>query len=723
MVRACSLLLPLVFCAVAQSYPGGGWLVAEHRPIVGSIDLMLDGCVLDDGLTGFIGGDDVVFMTWDGGRHWHSSVVPGISNDQDILGFYFVSPDSGWAACDYGYVYRTVDGGRSWDIQRPTNTNMFEVFFVDRLRGWIAGDAQSGRNHLMSTIDGGETWQDAAFGSNATVITAIFFIDHETGWVGGKRGDNLPCIYRTDDGGVTWSPQTLPGLPYDTSIESVEFFDEMHGWAATNNRASPGYLLETTDGGLTWTIRMRLPEQYTRLDPLDPDRLTAISYGWSGPGWLSTSVDGGSTWSTSSTPLTGFVPALARMDGAIAVGGGSIIVTRDEGSTWSGIWGTETEYSSLAWAGGSPAFAVDPDGCCDVSPDGSEWHFLPSAPGGSQVRFADGLHGWMLCGDPDEQGVIVWRTVDGGTTWSPADPGAEQDVLGMAFADAWTGWLHGAGGLLMKSTDSGATWTRQPSETDSDILDAFFTDASTGWIAGGSGAGAFISHTTDGTTWTRQVPPPSPLMNPVVSLWFTDPAHGWALSASGLVSRTPDGGQTWDHVAQLPCASGRDILMVDAASGWALSADGSMIYRTDDAGSTWALDWARTSTGLLNELAARDDGTVWACGTEATILRFVTDVSIGEEAAPVAPDFSTSVFPCPATSGSAVLSLCCPRDCTAGIGIYDASGRLVREICGVDLGQGANDVQLWLEGLCSGVYFARVEAGADSAVERLLVLR
>lgn len=70
----------------------------------------------------------------------------------------------------------------------------------------------------------------------------------------------------------------------------------------------------------------------------------------------------------------------------------------------------------------------------------------------------------------------------------------------------------------------------------------------------------------------------------------------WISGHEGTYARTTDGGRTW-HADRVPAADTlqfRDVHAVDASTAWLLAAgpgDMSRIYRTDDAGARWTLQW------------------------------------------------------------------------------------------------------------------------------------
>ena len=54
-----------------------------------------------------------------------------------------------------------------------------DIFMIDQYYGWAAGD-----NLLLSTTDGGNTWQarDAVVGTERE-YNSIYFVDRQTGWL------------------------------------------------------------------------------------------------------------------------------------------------------------------------------------------------------------------------------------------------------------------------------------------------------------------------------------------------------------------------------------------------------------------------------------------------------------------------------------------------------------------------------------------------------------
>jgi photosystem II stability/assembly factor-like uncharacterized protein len=225
----------------------------------------------------------VVVRTSDGGQNWIETIVeqPG-ARITAINSIHFINPNEGWAVAanlaDEGtliesYLLKTTDGGATWAISKlnfkqvPTT-----VFFSDSNKGWMGGatpplgeeEGSGGPSAILGTTDGGNTWQPQI---NVPVsIFDISFIDGVKGWACGTKG----AIYHTADAGRTWNSQRTelePGEgPVNLTSEGlkqfrmlgVQFIDDQNGFAAAaSEEESIGYLITTSNGGATWTRKWK----------------------------------------------------------------------------------------------------------------------------------------------------------------------------------------------------------------------------------------------------------------------------------------------------------------------------------------------------------------------------------------------------------------------------------------------------------------------------------
>jgi photosystem II stability/assembly factor-like uncharacterized protein len=79
--------------------------------------------------------------------------------------------------------------------------------------------------------------------------------------------------------------------------------------------------------------------------------------------------------------------------------------------------------------------------------------------------------------------------------------GVRQNLFATCFATDQEGWMAGELGRIFRTTDGGATWTQQDAHTKRPFLAMSCLDAKTAWVAGKEG---IVYGTKDGgVTWTQ----------------------------------------------------------------------------------------------------------------------------------------------------------------------------------------------------------------------------
>ncbi|HYL13973.1 MAG TPA: YCF48-related protein [Terriglobales bacterium] len=153
-------------------------------------------------------------------------------------------------------------------------------------------------------------------------------------------------------------------------------------------------------------------------------------------------------------------------------------------------------------------------------------------------------------------------------------------------------------------------WEPVNYKEDLRLSDVFFVTPEEGWVSGDS---ATILHTTDGgQTWTVQLggDPQSPERG-INALRFLDQKHGWAVQDAKLLG-TSDG-ENWEPVGTIAPGM-RDYQFISPKEGVALS-DSGHIYRTKDGGRTW-------SDVVTCKLTAEINGLKQTVGCALFRLRF-----------------------------------------------------------------------------------------------------
>jgi photosystem II stability/assembly factor-like uncharacterized protein len=260
------------------------------------------------------------------------------------------------------------------------------------------------------------------------------------------------------------------------------------------------------------------------------------------------------------------------------------------------------------------------------------------------LAFFDAHRGLMVGTDAaDGAGRgIVWRTGDGGRTWTrpvAVAPRPLQSITVVGTSLAWA--LQACPGAepscpsetVWASTDAGRTWRRAASVSAYALS---FADPRQGWaVVGGprvdqDSPGLF--HTVDGgQSWRAASDPCRPSFGWAAAVSFADEEHGWigCLGMSGAgetpkgIVATADGGRTWSlRSATFP---GRpdvgSITISDDLAGLAMRPDGAglawgdrgLTMRTADGGRTWR-------SMPPGEWDVVDAGSGWATSDTAWML-------------------------------------------------------------------------------------------------------
>jgi photosystem II stability/assembly factor-like uncharacterized protein len=215
-------------------------------------------------------------------------------------------------------VFKSIDGGETWThmglrdthhigrvVIHPTNPDIVYVAALGHLWG---PNAERG---LYRTKDGGRTWDnvlrinadtgvvDVAMGADGRTLFAASYQRRRRGWgyVGGGPGGGL---HRSLDGGDTWQ-KLAGGLPEgDIGRIGVDISrsDQNIVYAVVEHKQ--GGIFRSEDGGTTWTRQNSLnqrPSYYSqiRVDPKNPNKL------WKLASPLFVSIDAGKTWRSDTT--------------------------------------------------------------------------------------------------------------------------------------------------------------------------------------------------------------------------------------------------------------------------------------------------------------------------------------------------------------------------------------------------------------------------------------
>jgi photosystem II stability/assembly factor-like uncharacterized protein len=416
-----------------------------------------------------------IYKSVDGGDTWRHMGLP----ESGRIGRIIVDPHDPRtvfaAAMGHGYgpqqergVYRTRDGGMSWDrvlfadentgaadiVMNPNNPNiLFAGMWPLLIRTWGRTSGGPGGGLWMSK-DGGDNWEDLTgrrglpappYGKIGLAMTpadskrVYALIELSSNGLIAPVDPGHGALYRSDDGGASW--QMVSGdhdlmqrpLYYTRLAVAPDDPDEIHTMSTRHRRSYDGgrsFVGDNPAGGDSHDIW---------IDPLLPDRI-AVGH----DGGVSISTTRGSSWARPRMPIAQVYHVFVddkipynvmgnRQDGPSTYGpsnslsGGSIPI-----GAWHSVGGCESGFAipageNIVWSGCY-------DGILDVydlrnghSRNVSPWPDNPEgwAAGELRYRFQWTFPIHVSPHDPNKVFVgsqVVHKTTDNGVTWEVISP-------------------------------------------------------------------------------------------------------------------------------------------------------------------------------------------------------------------------------------------------------------------------------------------------------------
>lgn len=308
----------------------------------------------------------------------------------------------------------------------------------------------------------------------------------------------LGLAFATSTASAQWATQRTPSGLF--ALTDVHFTDTSHGYAS----AAVGGLMKTVDGGQTWTsLRSGVQSSLRDVHFSSPDS----GYVVGNVGVVIRTVDGGLTWqrhdlANNGSSVNGVYSHSSRR--ALVTQGDQIFSTADGGQTWTAIYTyngalpiftfrfLEFVTPSLGYAvGGYSGSSGGTTQVVKTTDGGATWQLLPNITAGgtavggaAAVAFPTAQDGYVA----DVRGRL-FRTADGGQTWTLAGQNNFGSFYGMHFVGASTGYGVGDSGNIRYTSDGGQTWTAQGLNTDDTYANVYFPASTVGYAVG-SDAGA-----------------------------------------------------------------------------------------------------------------------------------------------------------------------------------------------------------------------------------------
>jgi photosystem II stability/assembly factor-like uncharacterized protein len=266
-----------------------------------------------------------------------------------ISGIQFFSDKNGFLWTIYGEVYKTIDGALSWKRINSTSTTLGGLTFLNEKVGigFSESPNNTGKNLLVKTTDGGETWKpiyeipSKTSCSNGVIDEQnriLFFINNASITPQNTKRETF-LLYSENDG-LSWKMDKYDSL----NIFQISFSDKNVGFASgafTNGKT----MLRTNDGGKSWQPFNLASQGISNAFSI---RFTNVDVGILDNQWKT--VDKGKTWTRIQGLRTSGDVYFVNSNKAYAFGIGeisklskksdvlqtyaSVSLTKDGGSTW-----------------------------------------------------------------------------------------------------------------------------------------------------------------------------------------------------------------------------------------------------------------------------------------------------------------------------------------------------------------------------------------------------
>lgn len=172
---------------------------------------------------------------------------------------FFINPYTGWAVHLNGYIYKTTDAGKSWQMIYYNGVARFRsIGFFDENNG-IAGlytNPGTGVAPVYRTTNGGINWSSVSIPSPLPNGICGISIVNDSVMYGCGKIDGPGVVIKTTNKGLTWQSFNMTGLA--TRLVDCHFFTPDSGFVSGgigSINSGQEIILFTSNGGINWVTK------------------------------------------------------------------------------------------------------------------------------------------------------------------------------------------------------------------------------------------------------------------------------------------------------------------------------------------------------------------------------------------------------------------------------------------------------------------------------------
>lgn len=463
-----------------------------------------------------------VYKTVNGAKSWNpaNSGLPKNSDGSANTTFLTIDPSNPktlYASAPSAYgslynesVYKTVNGGKSWQQTRsglPNSEDTFSIA-VDPKNSKLVYAIKHNSNGVYASTNSGKNWKLVNKSLKDPVSLAIDYVNTKIVYAATNHG-----IFISANSGKTWK-SVNSGIPsylrWEDTLEIHSLAIDPKNHKTLYSGVGRGGVFKTTNSGNKWTAS-RTGMTNSSIDsiivnPINTDTIYVSTYQLckstsAGNAWkifdnyagsdslvidhnnpeilysgssyyISKSTDGGYNWNTLSYHFSSWINHLtidsANSNLLYATTGGGLYKTGDGGNNWTRIFSCyEAETLDIDQQDNNILYLGTNSSIYRSADRGASWDEIMPYPCTSDSFF---VGHWALAIDPMSNETIyvgtaecgIYKSTDSGVNWTEVNSGlTNKEVHSLVIDPSATQTIYaGTSGGVFKSTNGGVNWNK-----------------------------------------------------------------------------------------------------------------------------------------------------------------------------------------------------------------------------------------------------------------------